>query len=147
MSEWFAAMLLAATPANTTPVLELPEWLSGAWVSRDTDGGWTEEWWTSPRAGIMLGASRSGKADRLGFFEHMRIARNSAGLEFCALPQGRAGTCFPAVSASSSEIAFENASHDYPKRIVYRREKFGISAEISGAGGSRRQVWQLIPLA
>jgi hypothetical protein len=137
------SVLAALAPS---PVRDLPAWLSGAWAT--TSGAeWTEEWWSTPRGGIMLGASRSGKSERLDFFEHMRIVRTASGVEFCAMPQGKPGACFPAISSLPDEIVFENGANDYPTRIAYRRRELGISAEISGPGGTRRQSWRLVPLA
>lgn len=137
-------MLLA--PPTPGPVTELPAWLAGAWVTTGDKDAWTEEWWSTPRAGLMLGASRSGKGQVLSFFEHARIIRSGDGLQFCAMPQGNAGGCFPAISAKPGEIVFENRAHDYPTRIVYRKTDQGVDAEISGPGGSRRQSWRMIPL-
>ena len=134
----FISLLLFAAAA----VPELPEWMAGSWTTAGAADEWTEEWWTPPRAGIMLGAGRSGKAGALGFFEHMRILRDSDGIIFCALPQGQAGACFRAVSSSSSSITFENPAHDFPQRVSYRREGEELIGEISGMDGERLQRWR-----
>ena len=135
-----AASMLAAQPT-------MPAWLAGSWKTAGTADEWSEEWWTPPRAGIMLGASRSGKAGVLGFFEHMRIVGAGPDLKFCAMPQGKAGTCFTAVAGDERHIVFENLLHDYPTRITYRREADGISAEISGKDGARTQRWRYVPIS
>lgn len=134
----FISLLLLAAAAAP----ELPEWMAGSWTTAGGADEWTEEWWTPPRAGIMLGAGRSGKADALGFFEHMRILCDGDGVIFCALPQGRAGTCFRAVSSGSSSITFENPAHDFPQRVTYRREGKDLVGEISGLDGERLQRWR-----
>lgn len=139
------AMIAAAFLAAEAPAL--PGWLAGSWKTGGTADEWSEEWWTTPRAGIMLGASRSGKAGALGFFEHMRIVSGPDGVHFCAMPQGKSGTCFKAVSSGPREIVFENPAHDYPTRITYRREDWGLSAEISGPKGAPPQRWRYVPLA
>ncbi len=138
------AMLAAVLLAGEAPAM--PNWLAGSWKTAGTADEWTEEWWTPARAGIMLGASRSGKAGALGFFEHMRIISGLDGLAFCAMPQGKAGTCFKAVSSGAREIVFENVANDFPTRITYRREEWGVSAEISGPDGARVQRWRYVPL-
>lgn len=149
MALGLAAMLLlnAQLPQLLPQPGLMPDWLAGAWTTPAREADWTEEWWTTPRAGLMLGGSRSGTGDTLGFFEHMRIERSDAGLKFCAMPQGRAGACFQSVAANEGEVAFENPANDYPTRIVYRREPYGISAEISGPDGSRKQRWTFVPRA
>lgn len=145
MSLLLTALLMAAESPRAAAT-ELPAWLAGAWIAREPSGVWSEEWWTTARAGLMLGGSRSGKGSELGFFEHMRIGRTASGLEFCALPKGQAGGCFPATSVTATEIVFENPAHDYPTRIAYRRIGGGIEAEISGPNGARRQQWRFVPL-
>jgi hypothetical protein len=134
------AVLLAG--ADAAPPQALPGWMAGSWTAAGTAGEWTEEWWTPPRAGIMLGASRSGKAEALGFFEHMRIVRSGGGVAFCAMPQGQASTCFQAVAADAASITFENPAHDFPQRVAYRREGDQLVGEISGLKGERLQRWR-----
>ena len=119
----------------------MPDWMAGSWTAGTADE-WTEEWWTPSRAGIMLGASRSGKAGGLDFFEHMRIISRVDGLAFCAMPQGKAGACFKAVAAGAGSITFENAANDYPNRITYRREGAELVAEISTLKNERLQRWR-----
>ena len=142
------AVLMAAQPVPApAPAPELPSWLAGSWIARQPSGEWSEEWWTTARAGLMLGGSRSGNGGELGFFEHMRIARTAHGMEFCAMPKGQAGGYFPATSVTAAEVVFENPAHDYPTRIAYRRVPGGIEAEISGPNGAKRQRWRFVPLA
>jgi len=142
MSVGLLAMLLFAAEPAAAPAPALPEWMVGSWTAAGTADEWTEEWWTSAKGGIMLGASRSGKAEALGFFEHMRIIRDNDGIAFCAMPEGKAGGCFRAVSAGLDSITFENAEHDFPKRVTYRREGNELVGEISGLKGERLQRWR-----
>lgn len=134
-----AAALAAAAPSGPQA---LPEWMAGSWTTTTAADEWTEEWWTPPRAGIMLGASRSGKSEALGFFEHMRIIRQGDGLAFCAMPQGKSSTCFKAVAADATSVTFENPTHDFPKRIAYRLDGEQLIGEISGLKGERVQRWR-----
>ena len=43
---------------------EMPEWLTGAWA-REDESGWADEYWTPLRGDMMIGASRSGKGEKL----------------------------------------------------------------------------------
>jgi hypothetical protein len=143
--ELAAAFLAAASsvPDTEAPAQPMPSWMTGLWRSQTPEGEWAEEWWTTARAGQMLGAGRSGKAETLEFWEQTRIERTADGLQFCASTFGKGpGTCFKAVSATDSEIAFENPAHDYPRRIVYRREGNELFATISGPNGSKPQSWR-----
>lgn len=118
-----------------------PEWLAGAWVREDGDR-WAEEWWTSERGGLMLGASRSGAGAKLGEFEHLRIVAEPNGrLVFQAQPGGKATVAFAEESRSAGTITFANPAHDYPQRISYKRERDTLIATISMMDGSRRVSW------
>ena len=136
---WLTLIALAAAPA---PEMPLPAWLAGGWSAQAADGGWVEEWWTPPRAGVMMGAGRSGTAGRLDWWEHTRIEQAGGKLRFCALPKGQAGACFDAIRASASEILFENPNHDFPTRVAYRLDGDALVAEVSGKDGAKRQRWR-----
>jgi len=139
---WTALLLFVAAP---TPASALPAWMAGCW-EQVAKGEWTDECWTAPRAGLMLGSSRSGKGDTLQFFEHMRIVRDEAGsTSFCAMPKGQAGGCFAKEKQTATEIVFVNAKHDYPQRIRYWREGKYLMAETSLSDGSKAQRWRYSP--
>ncbi|MBU0825889.1 MAG: hypothetical protein KKB78_15925, partial [Alphaproteobacteria bacterium] len=91
MKAWIAAglgvLLAAASPAARVDDLA---WLAGQWV-READGRWTEESWTSPRGGVLLGHSRSGRGDALRAFEFLRVQAGADGVPaYIAQPGGRA---------------------------------------------------------
>jgi hypothetical protein len=138
MAAWVATS--AAAPAPAVQVADLG-WLRGNWIS-ETRQGWTEEMWTSPRGGMMLGLNRSGKSERASGFEFMRIAADAAGrISFWASPAGGAAVPFRLVSSGPREAVFENVKNDYPTRIVYRRTGATLAATISGAEGSKPMSW------
>ena len=134
-------MMMAAVLAAEAPAPALPAWMAGCW-EQITGESWAEECWTGPRAGLMMGSSRTGKAEALEFYEHMRITTGAEGTSFCALPKGQAGGCFKASNSTAAGIIFENPGHDYPTRIAYRREGDELIAEISGPNGSNPQNWR-----
>lgn len=133
-----AAMLVAASPAATVDDLG---WLAGQWTS-ETGERWTEESWTAPRGGLMLGHSRSGRGDALRAFEFLRIAAGpDGGLAYLAQPQGRAPVAFRMVRHDGASATFENAAHDYPQRIAYVRTGDTLTATISAIDGSKARSW------
>jgi hypothetical protein len=135
--------LFAALPATAAKTeAGLPAWLAGGWATQSDNGGWSEEWWTPPRGGVMLGAGRSGKGDKIEWWEQTRIEQAAGKISFCALPKGQVGACFTATKVSADEIVFENPEHDFPTRVAYRRTGEGVTAEISGPNGANRQTWQ-----
>ena len=136
----FAALCLALTPvvvAVANDKQEMPGWMTGAWARSDGDN-WADEYWTPPRGGMMIGASRSGKGDKLLFWEHMRIERDARDdLAFWAIAGDQKPVRFAAVRMTATEIVFENPKHDYPQRIRYWREGKDLKARISLIDGSK----------
>ena len=133
-----ATMLTGAVPA---PTLNMPGWMTGDW-ERNQGASWTEEHWSEPRAGLMLGTGRSGLGETSEGFEYMRIERDPAGrLIFWGSPMGTTPIAFRLVKQTEAEIAFENGLHDYPTRVVYKRSGDMLTATISGPGGSKPQTW------
>jgi len=140
-------LALASTTAFAeAPVQEMPGWMTGAWEKVDGEK-WADEFWTPPRGGMMIGASRSGSGDRLGFWEHMRVVREADGkLAFWAIAADQKPVRFVAMKTGPNEIIFENAEHDYPQRIRYWREGKALKAEISLIDGSRAVNFDFDPM-
>lgn len=121
----------------------LPEWMAGAWAREDAEG-WADEYWTPARGGMMIGASRSGKGEKLQFWEQMRIEREADGtVVFWAVANDQKPVRFVAKAKTDSEIVFENPTHDYPQRIHYWREGKELKAEISLMDGSQAAQFSL----
>lgn len=116
-------------------------WLTGDWVS-EANGRWTEEQWSAPRGGLMLGLGRSGKAGRAMGFEFMRIALDPDGkVVFWGSPGGSGAVPFRLVEESASGATFANPQHDFPKRISYRRDGDRLIATVSGDEPANSQSW------
>lgn len=141
-----AATLLLASASHAETPAAAPNWMAGAWAE-SRDGRWTEEYWTPERGGVMLGAGRSGKGDKLGSWEQTRIERGADGKWiFWGAPDGSKPTPFTMISSNKTEIVFANPEHDYPQRIRYWREGKLLKAEISLADGSNATQWSYKPL-
>jgi hypothetical protein len=144
-----AAALLLATPAAVSAEGEdapFPQWLAGAWSNADGER-WTEEFWTHPRGGIMIGASREGEGDKLRSWESIRILRTPDGsLAYFPTPNGGAPVEFAMTGQTAESIEFSNPAHDYPQRIRYWREGQSLNAEIAMIDGSRAVQWSYSPM-
>lgn len=133
-------LLIAAAAAVEAPAM--PAFLAGCWEERRAEQAWTEECWTSPRGGLMIGSGRDGKGDQVRHWEWMRIEWDAAGVPtFYGSPKGAAPVAFKAVESTDRSITFVNAAHDYPQRVRYVRSPTGIDAEISLADGSKPNRW------
>lgn len=138
-----AVLLIAATPAPTVDDLA---WMAGSWVEEGgagaAGGRWTEEYWTIPRGGVMLGASRSGRGAALGEFEFLRLRTGEDGVvAYVAQHGGGTPVAFPLADHDAMSATFENAAHDYPQRIRYRRDGDVMTATISAIDGSKARSW------
>lgn len=120
----------------------LPGWMTGCWIE-ERGARWTEECWTMPRAGTMLGSGRAGKDTALSNWETMQILPDAeAGLAFWGAPSGVGRTRFALISQTVDQVVFVNRAHDYPQRIRYWRDGAGLNAEISLADGTKAMRWQ-----
>jgi len=127
------------TPATEPAgVLQL-SWIAGAWAEERGDGTTVEEYWSPPRAGMMLGAGRTIKGDHTFFFEHLRIEEShDGGVTYFAMPKGRPATPFKAIEISATRVVFENPEHDFPTRIIYERAgEDGLDARVEGKRGDK----------
>jgi hypothetical protein len=116
-------------------------WMSGAWIDGSGNNS-TEERWSRPKAGVMLGTNLTVSGSLAKEFEFLRIAPDEKGrVTYWASPQGRKAVPFPLVTGGNNEAVFENPKHGYPTTISYRREGNRLIARISGPGGSNPMTW------
>ncbi|MDZ4690878.1 DUF6265 family protein [Terricaulis sp.] len=117
------------------PSRALPGWMSGYWLSC-ADGETAENWIGAGRS-VLLGTNLSD-----GGYEFLRIAANAAGEPvYYSMPGGRAPpTEFVMTSHAGQRIVFENAAHDFPKRISYSRDGDVMTARIDGGEGSEQAM-------
>ncbi len=138
MSLFLAAMLALQAPATVSDF----GWMAGSWVS-EADGRWTEESWTAPRGGLMLGVSRSGRGETVREFEFIRLQAGADGVPvYWASPGGRPPIAFRLVAHDGASATFENPVHDFPQRIRYVREGDAMTATISALDGSNAMSWR-----
>jgi hypothetical protein len=140
------AALLAVAPLAAQEPAAVPSWMAGAWALSDGDR-WTEEFWTHPRGGIMIGASRDGLGETLRTWEAIRIVRKADGtLAYIPTPNGGAPVEFALIRQDARSIEFANSAHDFPQRIRYWREGDALHAEIALIDGSRAIAWSYAPM-
>lgn len=129
-------LLLAVACQAQTLGIEKLSFLSGCWA-----GGGTEEVWLKPQGGTMLGMSRTVKGGRTVFTEFMHISSAADGgvVMNVQLQLAAKSTPFRLIEAKDGTATFSNPEHDYPQRIIYRRESGSLFARIEGnAGGKER---------
>ena len=118
-------------------------WLAGCWAHR-AGALLVEEQWSAPRAGLLLGAGRTTRGDRLVGWEQLRIEARGDTLVLVASPSGQATAEFRAAPPTAARaVAFENPAHDFPQRVGYRAVGAdSLVARVEGArdGGAARAV-------
>jgi len=107
-------------------------WMAGCWETRPAPGVSIEEQWMKPAGGVLLGMGRTVKGGRTVFTEFQRIGPVNGKLAYTARIGTKGMTEFPLLRVSDGEIVFENPAHDFPQRIVYRRNGEGMLARIEG---------------
>ncbi|MGE3842660.1 MAG: DUF6265 family protein [Vicinamibacterales bacterium] len=107
------APLAAASP-------NFPRWLAGCWSGARGPEQIRERWVVADDETLLgLGFTRVGAI--LQSFEFLRIATRGQDLVYIAQPDGAPPTEFASTRGTPTEVVFENAGHDYPRRITYRR--------------------------
>jgi hypothetical protein len=108
-------------------------WIAGCWEMRNPSGTFSiEEMWTKPAGETMLGVGRTIRNGKTIFNEFLRIGVEAGKLTYFARIGTKDATQFPLLKMSDSEVVFENPTHDFPQRIVYRKTPDGMFARIEG---------------
>jgi hypothetical protein len=132
-------LLVAITSAPQQPTPKSVAWLAGCW--RMVSGSRViDEMWMPEKGGVMLGVSRTVRADSMMSYEFLRIYGRSATLVYAANPSGQTPAEFIATLPVRDSVVFDNPSHDFPQRLVYRRvSSDSLNARVEGTiGGNRR---------
>jgi hypothetical protein len=131
---------LFGQPAAVRSTIKDVGWIAGCW-ELDRNGRHIVEDWLPPEGGTMIGLSRTVAGGKTTEWEFLIIREAAAGLEYVAKPSGQPEGTFKAATATEHDVAFENPSHDFPKRILYKREGDALTAAIEGPmNGTNRRI-------
>lgn len=127
-------------PAASFKVEDLA-WISGDWETAPGGRMQIDEHWTKVSGGSLFGVSRTVAGGRTVFFEYLRIETRGTDIFYVAHPKARTpGTDFKLVKLNGQEATFENLAHDFPKRIIYRKNTDGsLTARIEGDGTEKQK--------
>ncbi len=96
----------------------------------------------------MIGMGRTIAGGKTVEFEYLRLEQRGDGIYYVAHPKARSpGTDFKLTRLSAQEAVFENPQHDFPKRIIYRKNADGsLTASIDGGEGTRSISFAYLPM-
>ena len=127
----------AAVRAQGAPTVAQVGWMAGCW-EQSAGARLIEEQWMRPRAGLMLGVSRSVVGDSLREYEQVALFERGGHLVYAATPARQAPAQFESTAVSDSAVVFENPAHDFPQRIIYRRRGAdSLVARVEGLRGGQ----------
>ena len=95
-------------------------WMEGCWAMVNQERA-VDERWMAPRGKTMIGTTRTVQGVNLVSDEFMMIREDGDRLAFEVRPSGRPPILFKASTLTDSSVVFENAKHQFPQRIGYRR--------------------------
>lgn len=130
--------LALGTGAVTAATAEL-DWLAGQWCGGSAERT-IDEVWLPEAGGALLGMSRTVRGGSTESFEFMRLVIDGKDAGLHVQPNGVAPTVFTIASRGKGWMIFENAAHDFPNRIEYRREGARLRAAIAGPGPDGKKL-------
>jgi hypothetical protein len=134
------AAVVQAAPASGTPSVKDVAWIAGCWDSTRS-GRHVAEHWMPPEGGTMMGVSRTTAGEKTTEWEFLIIRQGAKGLDYVAKPSRQPEATFTATRATANEVVFENPAHDFPQRIVYKRDGDTLTASIEGPmNGQNRRI-------
>jgi len=127
-------------PAQTFKIEDLA-WMSGDWETLPGKPPQTDEHWSIIRGGSLIGMSRTVSGERTVYYEYLRIETRGNEIFYVAHPRAKnPGTDFKLVKLSGQQAVFQNLAHDFPKRIIYRKNPDGsLTARVEGDGTEREK--------
>lgn len=127
-----AFCLVAWSRADAHTIAELA-WLRGCWASATAGKRQATEHWMKPVGDTMLGLAQTASGEKMVEFEFMRIAQEADGeIYFIAKPSGQPEARFKLIEMGANEVVFENPEHDFPQRVIYRRDGDSLNGRIEG---------------
>jgi len=135
----------AAGPASKISELA---WLAGDWQTAPGGRALIEEHWTVPAGSTMIGMGRTVVGEKTAEFEFLRIEQRGDDIYYVANPNANCPqTDFKLTRLTGQEVIFENPAHDYPKRVMYRKNSDGsLVASIDAGEGTKSQSFSYVPI-
>ena len=114
----------------------------GAWVA-EHQGQRTEERWVWPHPSLLLGTNRTFKGGEEVAREHLQVDLRGGRAIYRAWPHNQPPASFTLREVKAQAALFADPTHDFPRRIRYRRHGEVLEARIAGQvqGKDRAAAW------
>ena len=118
--------------------------MSGCWKTAAGVSPEYRECYTAPKAGMMQGSSQTIENGKTTFFEFSLVMEDAGKIVYRPFIKGVQSVDFTLTKLGAAEAVFENLSHDYPQRVIYRKGADGkLTARIEDATGNKFEQWVL----
>lgn len=154
MAWWISCGVLSASAAvqaaDGRVQLDSLTWMAGSW-SGAQDGVASEEHWTSPAGGGLVGLHKDVRDGKMAGFEFLRVEIDAADkVCYVSSPGGAPPTSFCAVEIGEHRVVFENRQHDFPQRILYWLDDAGrlharIEGPLNSPEAAQEWIWSAGP--
>ena len=146
----FGVWMLVTGPLAAATVDEL-HWMAGLWKGT-ANGVDSEEHWSAPSGGLLIGMHRDVRDGRAAGFEFFRIQVQDGLITYWTQPGGRPAVPFRMKELGAQRVVFENLGHDFPQRIIYWQTKPGeLRARVEGTVDGKHEfeewIWTKVPAA
>ena len=124
--------------------------MAGCWRGLTRSGTTIEEFYSAPSSNMIVGTTRYLRDGRTVDFEFTRIDQTDSGVVITPHPKGARSASFAPVTVERDRVVWENPTHDYPQRILYRRVAGDtLVARIEGRtpSGDRAAEWRMARVA
>jgi hypothetical protein len=138
-------VVLIAASAHAADLKDIQQlsFMTGCWAVTE-NGSSTEEIWTAPSGGTMMGLSRTVKNSQTVFTEYMQVREQDGVLTmFVQLRMGEKVTAFKLTTMGNREALFTTGLA-WPRQLLYRLEAGSLFAKLEGAQNGR-EVAQVFP--
>lgn len=127
-------LLLSTTLFAQDFKIENLSWISGCWQSENKEkNSSVTEFWTPVAGQSMFGVSRTLRSGKTADYEYLRIVQDEKGIFYIAKPKASPEeTAFKLTKLTGTEAIFENPTHDFPQKIIYRVEGTVLFARVEG---------------
>ncbi len=141
----------AQAPEAGAGTLAPVAFMSGCWAGSfdsESETGTIEEHYTTPSDNLMLGTTRYLLGGRTVMYEFSRLEAVDGEIVLTPFPRGKASEHdFRLTRSADGEAVFEAPEHDFPKRIIYRKDGGDLVARVDNGTDEAASEWSMRPAA